>query len=78
MCAERDRQARARAALHEFMFIRSNGDRDSPVLHSLVSAMGPDGQSRRAEVADEFIAWVRQMEAPPSPETSVMLRSAID
>jgi hypothetical protein len=37
MCAERDRQAKAGAALHEF--IRSNGARDSPILHSLVSAM---------------------------------------
>lgn len=59
--AERDRQAKAGAALHEF--IRPNGDRDSPILHSLVFAMLPDGQVRRAEVADEYIASARQMEA---------------
>ena len=36
---------------------------DSPILHLLVFAMQPDGQVRRAEVADEYIASARQMEA---------------
>lgn len=61
MCAERGRLARARAAWHEFM--RSSGDRDSLILQSLVFAMQPDGQVRRAEVADEYIASALQMEA---------------
>jgi hypothetical protein len=61
MCAERDRQAKASAALREFL--RSNGDQDCPILHSLVFASLPDGHSRRAEAADEFIAYHRQMEA---------------
>jgi len=60
MCAERDRQAKASATFREFL--RSNPQRDWPVLHALLSAMLPDSHTRRYEFADEFLAYARQKE----------------
>jgi hypothetical protein len=58
MCAERDRQARARRAFFEYTEGRPL-DYASPILHSLVAEMLPDTHLRRAQAVEDIIEAAR-------------------